>query len=111
YSVVLSTVHNRCLPSAGGFAPTRRSSALAQRRGAGRGGQAEAANARALLGAAHPDGLAEDVPRLDARLRVHLGLEGDQGAGHVPNRKSTRLNSSHVSISYAVFCFKKKTTY
>src|SRR5207249_7020209 len=32
-----------------------------------------------------------------ARRRV---LEGD--------RKSTRLNSSHVSISYAVFCLKKK---
>src|SRR5207249_6724859 len=28
------------------------------------------------------------------------------GAG--PDRKSTRLNSSHVSISYAVFCLKKK---
>src|SRR5437868_9487622 len=30
-----------------------------------------------------------------------------------PDRKSTRLNSSHVSISYAVFCLKKKkiTTY
>src|SRR5699024_11761283 len=26
----------------------------------------------------------------------------------LPNRKSTRLNSSHVSISYAVFCLKKK---
>src|SRR5699024_12883522 len=25
------------------------------------------------------------------------------------DRKSTRLNSSHVSISYAVFCFKKKS--
>src|SRR5438067_3506378 len=30
-------------------------------------------------------------------------LEGDR------DRKSTRLNSSHVSISYAVFCLKKKT--
>src|SRR5690606_42029930 len=28
-------------------------------------------------------------------------------AGHV-DRKSTRLNSSHVKISYAVFCLKKK---
>src|SRR5699024_11436189 len=28
-----------------------------------------------------------------------------------PDRKSTRLNSSHVSISYAVFCLKKKTIY
>src|SRR5207249_11952913 len=27
------------------------------------------------------------------------------------DRKSTRLNSSHVSISYAVFCLKKKTRY
>src|SRR5207249_7362766 len=28
-----------------------------------------------------------------------------------PDRKSTRLNSSHVSISYAVFCLKKKKKY
>src|SRR5437868_12963712 len=27
---------------------------------------------------------------------------------HASDRKSTRLNSSHVSISYAVFCLKKK---
>src|SRR5437868_12716986 len=27
------------------------------------------------------------------------------------DRKSTRLNSSHVSISYAVFCLKKKTNH
>src|SRR5438876_8875858 len=35
---------------------------------------------------------------------------GDGGAGHVRrrDRKSTRLNSSHPSISYAVFCLKKK---
>src|SRR5437870_7329261 len=29
-------------------------------------------------------------------------------ATHGPDRKSTRLNSSHVAISYAVFCLKKK---
>src|SRR5690625_6347618 len=29
--------------------------------------------------------------------------------GTNPDRKSTRLNSSHVAISYAVFCLKKKT--
>src|SRR5690625_5979283 len=28
-----------------------------------------------------------------------------------PDRKSTRLNSSHVAISYAVFCLKKKKRY
>src|SRR5438309_6390148 len=38
---------------------------------------------------------------------------GDDGARSLPNallldRKSTRLNSSHSSISYAVFCLKKK---
>src|SRR5699024_12404064 len=30
------------------------------------------------------------------------------GVALMPDRKSTRLNSSHVSISYAVFCLKKK---
>src|SRR6266704_4870238 len=30
------------------------------------------------------------------------------GVGPTLDRKSTRLNSSHVSISYAVFCLKKK---
>src|SRR5690349_22891272 len=30
-------------------------------------------------------------------------------AGDVIDRKSTRLNSSHVEISYAVFCLKKKS--
>src|SRR3712207_7570711 len=28
-----------------------------------------------------------------------------------PDRKSTRLNSSHANISYAVFCLKKKNTH
>src|SRR3712207_8005892 len=28
-----------------------------------------------------------------------------------PDRKSTRLNSSHANISYAVFCLKKKNSY
>src|SRR5256885_8218311 len=30
------------------------------------------------------------------------------GGGHRRDRKSTRLNSSHLVISYAVFCLKKK---
>src|SRR5215510_15851164 len=34
---------------------------------------------------------------------IHRGLPDGQ------DRKSTRLNSSHVAISYAVFCLKKKT--
>src|SRR5438477_9044460 len=39
------------------------------------------------------------------RVRVHEEVRGDQSSG---DRKSTRLNSSHMSISYAVFCLKKK---
>src|SRR2546430_6346968 len=31
-----------------------------------------------------------------------------QARGHLLDRKSTRLNSSHSQISYAVFCLKKK---
>src|SRR5207253_5474466 len=44
-----------------------------------------------------------DVNRLlhDVPETVHVGVARD--------RKSTRLNSSHVAISYAVFCLKKKT--
>src|SRR5690606_39818616 len=38
-----------------------------------------------------------------------LVVDGIQGFGVVDeDRKSTRLNSSHVKISYAVFCLKKK---
>src|SRR5690606_42077427 len=33
---------------------------------------------------------------------------GMKASGVNPDRKSTRLNSSHVKISYAVFCLKKK---
>src|SRR5690554_7136595 len=48
-----------------------------------------------------------------ARIAAELGYQ----AGHAPvppqnqhtvDRKSTRLNSSHVRISYAVFCLKKE---
>src|SRR5207253_4318370 len=38
-----------------------------------------------------------------------LDQETEDGVGEeVEDRKSTRLNSSHVAISYAVFCLKKK---
>src|SRR3712207_7891019 len=56
-------------------------------RGVGAGGQDADAAAAGLL--------------LAAKRRL---LEG----GHEGDRKSTRLNSSHANISYAVFCLKKK---
>src|SRR5258708_8812096 len=39
-----------------------------------------------------------------------LGITGEKGRSPFPelDRKSTRLNSSHQIISYAVFCLKKK---
>src|SRR5438067_9940591 len=44
-------------------------------------------------------------PDRQAHREAGRVFPGDQGQG---DRKSTRLNSSHVSISYAVFCLKKK---
>src|SRR5438445_520520 len=43
---------------------------------------------------------------------VSLRTPGEQPARHgQQDRKSTRLNSSHANISYAVFCLKKKNNY
>src|SRR3712207_7722696 len=44
------------------------------------------------------------------RWRGRAGHEAPRGAQRDPaaDRKSTRLNSSHANISYAVFCLKKK---
>src|SRR2546430_6916725 len=60
-----------------------------------------------------PRGIAEDrviAPRHDGHhpgclAAVHLRRSRSGNAG---DRKSTRLNSSHSQISYAVFCLKKK---
>src|SRR3712207_7042293 len=54
--------------------------------------------------------------RAELLVELLLGATGDgaevlDDAGHLAeeDRKSTRLNSSHANISYAVFCLKKKT--
>src|SRR5207249_8651401 len=55
---------------------------------------------RQLVGGPVPlDQLEADAQRLQA---------GPGASFELVDRKSTRLNSSHVSISYAVFCLKKK---
>src|SRR5690625_6757008 len=54
-----------------------------------------------LVGIAEREGLLELVLRHASLLR-HRCQRG------LRDRKSTRLNSSHVAISYAVFCLKKK---
>src|SRR3712207_7367512 len=45
----------------------------------------------------------------ESRIPQDPCLPGLQGQGGERDRKSTRLNSSHANISYAVFCLKKKT--
>src|SRR3712207_8910716 len=49
----------------------------------------------------------ERARRLGAVLRVRAGQD-ELYVLHLGDRKSTRLNSSHANISYAVFCLKKK---
>src|SRR5699024_12526117 len=44
-----------------------------------------------------------------AELCLAKAAGGARRAAETEDRKSTRLNSSHVSISYAVFCLIKKT--
>src|SRR5437899_8531336 len=47
------------------------------------------------------------LDRLDAKIRIEI--EDQHALTCQPrDRKSTRLNSSHLGISYAVFCLKKK---
>src|SRR5262245_64682762 len=64
--------------------------------------------------------VADDLVEVDAerlvvvRGRVERVEDAERSAGRVDvdlepvDRKSTRLNSSHLGISYAVFCLKKK---
>src|SRR3712207_7114543 len=57
-----------------------------------------------------------DYARVDMRLRadnnepyiLEVNPNPDLADGCALDRKSTRLNSSHANISYAVFCLKKK---
>src|SRR5690606_41074629 len=90
--------------------PTRRSSDLAFQRPAEHGGAETLDGDRISFAPQCPrerrsDGLVvfgEQYRGHGSRLRI-----GDAAAG-ARDRKSTRLNSSHVKISYAVFCLKKK---
>src|SRR5256885_10884833 len=66
--------------------------------GAGAGGQPDL---QPRPGGARPVGGAGPGPD-------HALQEGVRPAAGVEDRKSTRLNSSHLVISYAVFCLKKK---
>src|SRR5437667_3772749 len=46
--------------------------------------------------------------RFEKSKALQIGLFEGLGVHYPRDRKSTRLNSSHITISYAVFCLKKK---
>src|SRR5207249_11474546 len=63
-----------------------------------------------LLGAGWPfflGGITKHLDQIGLSERLYGQTFADM-SGLARDRKSTRLNSSHVSISYAVFCLKKK---
>src|SRR5438034_4482122 len=65
---------------------------------------------RSVVGQCRDQGIGvrcHDELRPRAGRHQHLG-DQCQRIGVEPDRKSTRLNSSHTVISYAVFCLKKK---
>src|SRR2546422_1330342 len=72
--------------------------------------QAEVANVRELMGALNrlvAFQAVNDTSINAETVKQILGLAAGEGET-APDRKSTRLNSSHGYISYAVFCLKKK---
>src|SRR5690242_21580931 len=69
------------------------------------------ARAPTVLGWGRSSGGRELLPKphqCGAEWHPGQGMQVPQGSLAPIDRKSTRLNSSHMSISYAVFCLKKK---
>src|SRR5690625_6687356 len=60
------------------------------------------------LGLQRTPGLLGELPTVDHLGRSQIAQVGAMLLPAAGDRKSTRLNSSHVAISYADFCLKKK---
>src|SRR5207249_8760518 len=107
-SLLLYCYHpHRDLPSF----PTRRSSDLDAPVS---GGEVGAKNAALTIMVGASQAAFDRIKPIFELMGKNITLVGGNGAGQtckvanqIIDRKSTRLNSSHVSISYAVFCLKK----
>src|SRR5690625_6969075 len=58
---------------------------------------------------AHANSTANATPRIDQPVEIPSAQSAHKTPNARPDRKSTRLNSSHVATSYTVFCSKTKT--
>src|SRR3712207_7136359 len=66
------------------------------------------ATSMALISRVFVDGAQEGLTRDDVLDNITHYWLTNTGVSSARDRKSTRLNSSHANISYAVFCLKKK---
>src|SRR5438477_3329151 len=78
-------------------------SRLVDQDGTGSGGDRDYVEGRGIISGSSPS-----PGRESGRVGRGVVARGE-GIESVTDRKSTRLNSSHMSISYAVFCLKKKS--
>src|SRR5690606_39560484 len=96
-----------CCPPSRRSCPTRRSSDLALRRTGSEEVEHGRASEQRLPICRSGSAGAEEASAAAAQDPLYRDQRAVQAAGG--DRKSTRLNSSHVKNSYAVFCLKKKT--
>src|SRR5690349_23933176 len=82
--------------------------------GAGKGGNIQITSGTVSINGQNPSSGGSDIPTgIEAVTRSSSSpapggnIQIQSGTVELADRKSTRLNSSHVEISYAVFCLKK----
>src|SRR6266540_7494078 len=70
----------------------------------------EMTNGRTVVDAGHATAARNAVasPPMSSRQSAGVHAHHERSTCAQRDRKSTRLNSSHITISYAVFCLKKK---
>src|SRR5699024_12016530 len=104
YIALQSPLHSRDLHSF----PTRRSSDLLSRAQSGARNSGKPCTGRGASNGTESHSRCAFTRLFTSLPRWHLVCARCHRAAIYRDRKSTRLNSSHVSISYAVFCLKKK---